>query len=343
MSQWGALWALDSPVKTTAVNPQGVLAAPVGTIAVRPCDGAMFMKRGGGSTAFGWYLLPSDTDPRCVNVSGQFAAGAQINAGYNPNALPWAGNTNINIVTRPALSGSNAYFPNDRMWTSGFTSVALNNIGLWRTTGTVDAGFPYNCIGGAGLGLDEQMEWDFSIDICTTPRDNPAGSGTTLAEMRAWVALLSQNNVIQLSGGMGTSDLLYTAFPSSLVLGGSLYGAAFRFSTVAGDTQWAAVTANDNGVAAQTVTPVGPVVLADSVYRLRLRFVVVAGVPTIFASVDDGTETTITANVGTRVSPAAKVNMPLLPYVSIQNLNGGGLRKSLGWSRLCLTWGKGCS
>ncbi len=333
-------------ILTGTVHPQGVQDAPggVGSLYINLTNGQRYRKLGGGTTAFGWYLEPDPLNANYILIQGRFASGAQNQSTVSPNALAYAGNCNVNIPTRPAKTGSATYFANDRLYTSGFTSTALNNIGLWKCSGTIDAGFPYSPVGGAALGPTELMPWDFSIDVITTPRDSPAGVGTTLADMRAWIAILAQNGAgIQASGAMGNVDLIYTGFPTVMAVNGGLYGVAWRFSTAAGDTKWTLCTANDNGaVAAQTATPIGANVAADTTYRLRARLNVVAGVPTVFASVDDGTETAITLNVGPGTTPAVKTNIPIIPYMSIQNLNNALLRKSFGWARCSMFFAKGC-
>lgn len=98
---------------------------------------------------------------------------------------------------------------------------------------------------------------------------------TTLTNVRVWVGLTS------------------AAFGDVDTHGG--HCAAFRFSSVAGDTGWRACTRD--GATQTTSANIGTVVSATE-YRLRIRCVL-AGTPTVYFSVNGGAETAQTANLPT--------------------------------------------
>jgi hypothetical protein len=75
MSVWNAIWSAGITAVPSSGNPQAGLAAPVGTLAVDGC-GNVYVKRGGGTTAYGWYLFGSapeqSIDRRGSNHDYQF-------------------------------------------------------------------------------------------------------------------------------------------------------------------------------------------------------------------------------------------------------------------------------
>jgi hypothetical protein len=340
MGVWNALWSVDKPVVGVSANPQGVLAAPVGTIAVRECDGTVYRKLGGGSTAYGWYImaqpdgiLPWTLEPR-GNTTSTFVQGVA-----GPNIT---GNPNVVMFGAPVSSngGAVAVTGRQRQWNSGQTTTALNNKALWVPT-TIQ-GAPYQTISNPE-GLASLQTYDWACDIMPAPKSSTGSTDVPLANCRIWIALLTQNTGLQASGGMGNSDSMAAAFVTSLGVAQPLHGIGWRFSPAAPDVNWQAITTNNNGAAyAQTATDSG-VVVASTLYRLRMRFVLVAGVPTVLASVNDGTEIAITLNVGPGGLPGAGVKQAaqMVPYVAVENLSGVGGRASVALSTMTLWMGKG--
>src|SRR5687767_8345384 len=138
MSVWNALWSADGAVKTISGtgSPQGSLAAPVGTFAVRPCDGAVYLKTGGGSTAYGWYLFNS---PQWINWQPRFmAAGNRLIVNGSSQTIDCGAATLINGFL-PQFSTAGSSFSPKRQYCGGYTTAVANNSFLYRLTNNVDA------------------------------------------------------------------------------------------------------------------------------------------------------------------------------------------------------------
>ena len=333
------MWvAPDAPVVATAVNPQGTLAKPVGTVAVRLCDGAMYVKRGGGSTAFGWYLLASDQflnfQPKWVNG----AASMTVNA--SAQALTAGPSTIINFL--PSNSTVATAADAKRAFLGGFTTgVALNSF-LYRLVSNTDS-MPTQRIDDSIL-LNFQ-EFDMWWDILTTPRSSSAGSSTNLTAgtMRIWAGCVWGSSAVQAVGSTVSSDTLATEWPSALTATAGLFGMAFRWSSAV-DTNWQLVTTNaPAGVYSQTVTDMGVPPAANTLYRLRMRCVFVAGVLTLLASINDGTEVAITLNVGPGAALGSTAPVtPFQPLASVRLVTTpGGIAKSLAAAQCAINYGLG--
>jgi len=336
MSNWGALWALDAPVKTSgSQNPQGTLAAPVGTIAVRACDGSVYVKRGGGSTAFGWYLLASD---QFINWQPRFVAGGLVMV---PNAsgqtLTPNPSTIINFLPQqsaPGVGSANA----KRQYAGGYTSAVAGNTFLFRPTNNVD-NMP-------SQRLDDSLvnnfqEFDFWWDVFTTPRSTSAATSTdlTTGTMRIWAGGAFGSVNVQLSGGTVDSNTLATEWPTALSGADGLFGFAFRFSSATDAGLWQFVsTVRVAGVYGQTVTPMSAIA-ANTSYRLRVRYVFVSGVLTALASINDGTEVAITTNVAPVAPFTAAQTQPFQPLCSVRNISG--TTKSLVAAQCAMNYGIG--
>ena len=330
MADWGALWRVPAgSAIPVAVNPQGVTAAPVGTLAVSPC-GHVYIKTGGGSTPFGWYLFNS---PQWIQWqprhNGQFVVNGSA------QTLSFAPATTISSL--PMFSTAGGSFDAKRQYASGYTSAVAANSILYRLANNVD--FMPNLRMDNSL-LDNFVEFDLYWDIITTPRQTAIATSTDMTGIRIWAGCAWGAAVVQAVGGTVSSDTLATEWPTVLVATDNLFGMAFRFSTVAGDAGWACVTTRRTGGAyAQTVTPMGVAALGNSAYRLRMRCVFVAGVLTVLASVNDGTEIAITGNVGP-VAPFTAATQPFQPLMSVRNIPGVVL-KSIGMAQCSLNYGLG--
>jgi hypothetical protein len=335
MSVWNALWSADGPVKTIngTGNPQGSLAAPVGTFAVRPCDGAVYIKTGGGSTAYGWYLFNS---PQWLNWQPGFLnGGARLSINRQVQTIDCGAATLINGFLPSQSSVATAFSPK-RQYVGGYTTAVANNTFLYRLTTSTD-GMPTQ-------RLDDSLalnfcEWDLFWDVVTTPRSNSAAGSTDLTNVRIWAGGVWGSSNVQAVGGTVSSDTLATEWPTALSGADGLFGAAFRFSTAVPDAGWVVVTtARVAGAYAQTVTPIGAIAI-NTAYRLRLRYVLTSGVLTCYASINDGTEVAITGNVAPVAPFTAAQTQPFQPLASIRTL--GAASKSIAVSQVSLNYGAG--
>jgi hypothetical protein len=322
-------------VVAVATNPQGVTAAPVGTLAVRPCDGSVYVKRGGGATAFGWYLLASD---QYINWQPRFvAATTQMPANASGQALSANPTTIINFLPQHSIAGPP--FDPKRQYIGGYTSGVAGNSFLYRPLANVD-NMPSQRIDGALLG--SFLEFDFWWDVATTPRSSSVATSTDLTTnaMRIWAGGVFGLSTVQASGGSVSSDDLFDEWVTAFGAAGTdgTFGMAFRFSSAIDALQWQCVTANRAGGAfAQTVTPMGSIA-PNTLYRLRMRCVFVSGVLTLFASINDGLEVAITGNVGPGATPDGLVR-PFQPLASVRTING--TLKSLAVAQCAMNYGTG--
>lgn len=323
---WQALWSGGGTIVGTG-NPQGGVSAPVGSTFTN--GSCIYDKLFGGSTPWGWYLRVSPWGSGhywSANFAHTVTGGAGVPFGIgSPNGL--TGNSGGGSVT-PQLGQAN---------------VARRVIAL--RTGFADPSHAFVRIGTIATSNDSVLEqsapanefaWDTVTVVRTTP-NAPGATATTLANLRLWSGVVVGNLTELALGGIVDSDTIATAFASQLGVGGGMYVAMFRFSTVAGDAGWSVVTANDNGAAfTQTVTPI-TAIAADAFYRLRLRYL--PGPPrSIRASVNDGPETTITLNAGPNATPGA-LGLLVLKAQSIVTCKSAVASKSLGWTKTTIQFG----
>lgn len=121
---------------------------------------------------------------------------------------------------------------------------------------------------------------------------------STLTSVRIWVGLFSTTTSIDADTSPG-------------------HCAAFRFSSVAGDTGWRPCTRD--GATQTTATAIGTVV-ADTEYHLKIRCVI-TGTPTVYFSVNGGTETAQTANLPTSTQALGLTARVIAQAASARNIS----------------------
>jgi len=275
-------------------NPQGRVPAPIGQEFYNEITGTKYLKLGGGFSRWGWYQEPSIADLR----SGWFRAVPRGAA--TPNLYTVGADVQGTIVG--GLSGN--IFPEgtaldtDRPWKMAYTpAAAAGSTVTFRAHTNVN---PMPAIIGQN-GADNELGFDWFCDIRTTPRPTSASAPTDLLNLRLGIGALVWNSAIPV---IGNSDTFQTYW-GGVAANQGIWGAMFRFSTAAADPGWMLVVGNENGaVWSQTITDLGVAVVANTSYRLRLRYVV-APVRTLFASINDGPEVAVTANVGPNVVVSA--------------------------------------
>lgn len=334
MSVWNSIWAAAQTAVGATANPQGTLAAPTGTIAVDGC-GNVYIKRGGGSTAFGWYLMDSR---QFLSWMPTFVAGSgQMPVNRSNQPFVGGGTTLVNFL--PTKSGVAGEFDPKRSYVGGYTSgVALNQI-FWKLTSTTDY-TPTQRIDTSVAANFQEFDW--WVDLITTPRSSSVSGSTdlTTGTMRIWAGGAFGSTALQASGGAVSSDTLFTEWPNALTATNGLFGFAFRFSSAVDALEWKFVSANaPGGVPAQTVTPTGVAVAVNTAYRLRVRYVLVSGVLTAKVSINDGTEIDVTGNVGPGATPVPNQTQPFQPIVSLRTING--TTKSMCLMEMGMNYGTG--
>lgn len=314
-------------VLTVTGNPQGGVSAPPGTIAF---DGVCwYRKLYGGTTPYGWYRWPDQFHSTTQHLESWVARGVTA---ANAFAVFGIGAPN-GLMAIAGTAGLPASEPNDLHVFGVIRTAAANPSNALVRCGTIASA---NASVVSGNSDEVEYDWDL-LTVVKTTAIIPATVATTLADIRLWSGAIIGNNVeIAGVGSIADSDLIYTCMATQIGLAAGMYGVFFRFSTIAADAGWSVVTANDNGaVSAQTVTPI-VAIAADTEYRLRLRYR--ASDQRIFASVNDGTEVEITANVGPGTAGAG---IRFLKPQTIVTCKTAGASKSLGWAKTTLFFG-GC-
>jgi hypothetical protein len=265
------------------------------------------------------------------------SAAAQLTVNRNNQSIAVGPTTIINFL--PSKSGVAGEFDPKRQYVGGYTSAVALNSFLYRLTNNTDS-MPTQRID-TSVAADF-LEFDFYCDLITTPRSSSASGSTDLAtgSMRIWAGGAFGTTAVQAVGGTVSSDTLYTEWPTALTATNGLFAFAFRWSSATDGANWKFVSANSpGGVAAQTVTDMLVPIAINTAYRLRVRFVLVAGVLTALASINDGTEIAITGNVGPGATPVPNQTQPFQPLISLRTVNGTA--KSMAVSQISMAYGTG--
>lgn len=194
-----------------------------------------------------------------------------------------------------------------RGWASQTGSGANNQLRVyadntvyftWDTLNVNGSNGSLSGASGAWRGWEYDFDFVFHIRI-----------GASVADVRFWVGLSTA----------GVSDVD--------TIGSGANGAImFRFSTTVPDTGWVGYSSNAAG---NSVTAQVNAIAANTGYRLRIRFVR-SGTPTIYYSVNDGTEISKTTNV-----PATAINSFYLIGMTAK----AAAVKTMGYSEINGVWG----
>jgi hypothetical protein len=246
--------------------PQGNVAASVGRQYRDTNTGFLWFKRGGGTTAYGWYrmLFPG---------SGMGGTGQAYEVFPSQGAATFA-NPNSTGVMNPATSTGAAPFTVANA-VSG-TRTTVNGRVYQVVTGSASSGVATSATAPLGTTSNDYLlldgDFDLVLDLLT---------GATITSVRFWFAVTS------------------VAIANTDTLGSTNNGAVgIRFSTVVPDAGFVGFTNNavgGVGGGSSTTASLGSVATSTE-YRLRIRFVR-AGTPTVYFSVNDGTEASLTANI----------------------------------------------
>jgi hypothetical protein len=259
---WSSVALGGGNIQAGAGTPQGAISAALGTVYEDTATGYLYIKLGGGSTAFGWYRV-------CPGGAGNFAGMLTWSATPTPLAA-----ANFTRATSYGFLAADATLSNT-FSSAGVTSTAFVTLNSKRyTVGTEAAtsGTVMSLTTGAPTATLSMLDDDFDLvaELIT---------GTSVAAMRFWFGITSDSTF--------NTDTLASASTGGGIL--------FRFSTVAGDGGFVGYTAAGGGGATHVSATVNTIV-ASTAYKLRIRFVR-QGTPTAFFSVNDGTEVAMTANL----------------------------------------------
>lgn len=269
-------------------HPNGAVAAAVGYHYTDTNTGYEYIKLGGTSTAYGWYRV---TLPGPPGGAGGWEMNPILSTIAAIGSATDFGALCRGISTQP-------------LGTSGTVASSIFiTIGTKRYVGMTSSAVSGTQGGvvtnGAATYFNLDDDLDLWIDLAT---------GTDVTNIRIWFGITTQ--------GLANTDTL-----ASASTGGGLL---FRFSTVAGDGGWVGYTAK--GASGPThVSATVAAIAASTAYRLRIRFVR-QGTPTVFFSVNDGTEVAMTADLPA-TGAAYFLTMGIIPQTN--------LLKQIGWRK----WG----
>ena len=261
---WDDAGGGSGALSTGTGHPQGAESAAVGSLYVDLTTGRLYQKLGGGSTAYGWYYRPLHGAGIAFDDAGPLTWVA----------MPGNGTTN-------PFGNATDFFLNAGAVSTPFIGSSLSSQGRTYVSGKLFAHAQTGGASGNTAAITTQTSnphllLDDDCDITLLLR-----TGSDVTNVRIWFGLST------VGGGSFNSDTLGSAGNGSIAL---------RYSTVAGDGGWVGAT-QLNGAGNQTLTSaLSSGVNADTTYKLRIRFVR-QGTPTVYFSVDDGTEQSITTNI----------------------------------------------
>lgn len=262
-------------------HPQGVVAAPIGALFVDSNTGYAYDKLGGAATVYGWYLrMPGGA---AYGRKGPLAwqntfSGISADASAAVRTMgfgPFQGGG--------ADTATDALAPTNNQGNSVRTVVSSKLFGEFLTA-AVTANSTY--LSGASSGGIKWLDDDLDLCLCMC-------TGSDIASLRFWF-------------GMSTA-VIGDADTIGLTNGAIM----FRYSTPAADGGWVGFTSDAGGGSSVTATVAA--IAASTIYSLRIRFVR-QGTPTVYFSVNDGTEISTT----TRIPPTGKLSFPIFGATSKQ-------------------------
>lgn len=248
-------------------NPQGVISAALGYEYVDTSTGFKYLKRGGGSTAYGWYRVVLQGSG--MGVAGQIFSVFITEGTASPAVLQGYG-----VFGQPTSAGTAIFASATNVGTNARSVV--NGHTYINTTGSAVSGTTSSVNGAVPAAANAFIPLDSECDLVFDMRTDAA-----ITSMRFWFGLTS------------------VAIANSDTQGSASNGAVgIRYSTVAGDTGFVGFTNNAVGGVGggSSVTAALNTIATNTEYRLRIRFVR-AGTPTAYFSVNDGTEIALTANI----------------------------------------------
>lgn len=243
--------------QTGSGNPQGVLAAAIGTHYIDTVTGRAYRKLGGASTAYGWYYEP--------NLAGGIGHGLRPFHIVNPLD---ASAVNTGATTGAFLGG----IVIGNLQTLGGAqqrTFAGGSVFGQQTTAASDGSNSYITT------TSGQMNWwEYDFDVCFVIR-----TGANIGNLRYWF-------------GLSTAAIT----DSNSIAAGAKSAAVITYRTPASDAGWIGFSANAVSAGSESTTASLASIAVDTTYKLRIRLVR-AGTPTLYFSIDDGTEVTLTTNI----------------------------------------------
>lgn len=247
------------PIYTGSGNPQGVVSAALGREYRNTANGYRYVKLGGGSTAYGWYLEP--------------------NPGRVDGPLPFYAELANNTTSNPAATST------------GFGAPFNSGAALFTLTGqsggrTLISGKRFNFVSSGNATIN-------TVGGITTESTNP--SKFLDDDLDLWVYFQTDQTAVTTARYyFGFSISSFTDLIMAPTYGGATTEIAIRYCSD-GNGTWEGIT--NNGTTSRSITTTLGSVASNTVYRLRIRFIRQGGTPTVYFSVNDGTEVSTTTKI----------------------------------------------
>jgi hypothetical protein len=275
-------------IQTGTGHPQGVLSAAHGNLYRDTNNGYLYRKVGGGSTAYGWYPEPTvalSDGPVPFLALCSVATGSQIFNGASGHGALW-GTAGVSLFTANGASSASKTIISGKQFAVAQTAGSATNVCDIETLNS----------GNAKLLDDDADIWGYIVT-----------DGTAVTNTRIWFGwtTASMTDTVAAPGYTGTTNRILIQYLSD------------------GNAVWEGACASSAGTTSRSLTASLGSVAANTRYKLRIRFVR-QGTPTVYFSVNDGTEIAITGgNI-----PAAGAT--LFFTLGVEQVSGV-VAKAIGW------------
>lgn len=255
--------AVTGVVLSGTGSPQGVQAATLGALYQQTDTGDYWIKRDGGSTAYGWYAIPQ---PGAGNAGGKLWSSWSISHAVATSGVnPFLGSGDGFLMSTAGanmLSNTNV--------TTGSIVIVSGKLYATATSSTTTGTTMYIATGASGTTEEKFLDDNFDITVEFL-------TGSSVASIRLWPIVISSTAMLNNANWSTAGNTIGIRFDST------------SDSVFTGLTSTASTTS--------TVAITGAAVTANTVYRVRIRFIRQGGTPTAYFSVNGGTEVSLTSNI----------------------------------------------
>ena len=249
---------------TGSGHPQRILSAPIGNVYQDTATGYLYRKVGGGSTAYGWYpwltsgLTEGPVEWRATQSDNTSNNVFGASIQHGPLALhPALGTEHF---TQTVSGSATKQMIGGKQFASGATSGTAASIALLNSA-----------------SANQAKLIDDDVDLWATVNTDP----TAVTATRIW---------------FGWCNAAMTDTISAPAYTGALQAMLIRYLSD-GNGVWEGFTsAGGSGAGTRNNTTTLGTPAAATTYKLRIRFVR-SGTPTVYFSVNDGTEVSLTSTI----------------------------------------------
>lgn len=256
--------ASGSGFLTGTGSPHGVVTGGIGNVYVDTNTGYIYEKVGGNGTAYGWYLTRplsggglEGPTPMVMIPSGAGAITSAMRVNGFGYFMPSVADA-IDTLSPTSVTTNSALYSNGVYYKTIATAATINTVMYMNT-------------GGVSVNTRQVLDTDFDLWI----------------SMRTGADITSSRWYFGITASVPTNSDNFGTGSSGAIM--------FQYSTARGDGGWIGQTCI-NGAANHTESATVNTIAANTNYKLRIRFVR-TGTPTVYFSVNDGTEVSQTTNI----------------------------------------------